>query len=99
MMMTTALILYFFTFLVALSVLTLLASFSFIENIFFRVITGGSVGTLTSSYLIGVTPTLSFFESCINGNFNFGGYFCIIMLIIMLGTWAFNLFRGQGLVQ
>ena len=99
MLLSVSIFLYFFTFLVALSTLTLLSSLSFMENIFFRSIAGGSVGGLTASYMKGVTPTLSFIESSVNGNFGFGGYFMLIMLIVMLGTWSFNLFKGRGLVQ
>ena len=99
MLLSVSIILYFFTFLVALATLTLLSSLSFMENIFFRSIAGGSVGGLTASYMKGVTPTLSFIESSVNGDFGFGGYFMLAMLIIMLGTWSFNLYQGRGLVQ
>ena len=99
MLLSVSIILYAFTFLVALATLTLLSSLSFMENIFFRSIAGGSVGGLTASYMKGVTPTLSFIESSVNGDFGFGGYFMLSMLVIMLGTWAFNLYSGKGLVQ
>ena len=99
MLLSVSIILYGFTFLVALATLTLLSSLSFMENIFFRSIAGGLVGGLTASYMKGVTPTLSFLEASVNGDFGFGGYFMLSMLVIMLGTWAFNLYSGKGLVQ
>jgi hypothetical protein len=82
-----------------MATLTLLSYFGFLENLFFRSIAGGSVGGLTASYMKGVTPTLSFIESSINGNFGFGGYFMLSMLTLMLFVWFYNLFRGRGIVQ
>ena len=83
-------IVYGFTFLIAMSILSILASFNAIENVFFRVLAGGTIGTFTSNYLNGLTPFLSFLEACTNGDFELGGYFCIIAFITMLGVWAYN---------
>lgn len=92
------LIVYGFTFLVAMSILSILASLTLLENLFFRVLTGGTIGTITSTYLQGLTPFLSFLEACTNGDFNLGGYFCIIAFITMLGVWAYNLFTTREVI-
>lgn len=95
MQFSILLLVYGFTFLFSLAFLRVLVSFSAIENIFFRVLTGGTVGTFTSSYLIGLTPFLSFLEASITGEFGLGGFFCIAGLFTMLGVWSFNLFTTR----
>jgi hypothetical protein len=92
------LIVYGFTFLIAMSILSILASFSALENLFFRVLAGGTIGTFTSNYLNGLTPFLSFLEACTNGDFSLGGYFCIVSFLTMLGVWAFNLFTTKEVI-
>ena len=89
------LIIYGFTFLISMVILRALVALTFFENIFFRVLTGGTVGTFTSTFLLGITPFLSFLEACTNGDFSLGGYFCVIGLMVMLGVWAYNLFTTR----
>ena len=97
---SVVLIVYGFTFLFSMAFLKLLVSFTAIENIFFRVLGGGTVGSITSSYLNGITPFLSFLEACSNGDFSLGGYFCLIGFFVMLGVWAYNLFTTkEAIVQ
>jgi hypothetical protein len=81
-----------------MATLQLLQNIEFFESLFFRSLTGGSVGALTSSYLEGVSPFLSFLEACTNGDFELGGYFCIIGFIVMLFVWAYNLFTTRSVV-
>jgi hypothetical protein len=81
-----------------LTVLTLVSKVSFMESLFFRVLTGGSVGAFTSEWLTGLTPTLSFYEATLNGDFGFGGYACFISTLILLGVWIYNLFTYRGKV-
>lgn len=88
----------FISFGSALTVLTILSKIDFMENLFFRVITGGTVGTLTSSYLTGVTPTLSFYETALNGDFGIGGYAAVITTGILIGVWIYNIFTYRGQV-
>lgn len=99
----TAVITIFLTitaFLSALSVLTLASKVSWMENLFFRVLAGGTIGGISSKYLTGVTPTLSFTEAALNGDFGYGGYAFIITNGILIGVWSYNLaaYRGQVIV-
>lgn len=80
----------------ALTVLTLLSKVSAIEGLFFRTLTGGSVGGFTNYYLTGVTPALSFYEACLNGDFEIGGYVVIISTFILIGVWFYNLLQYNG---
>ena len=93
-----SLIIYGFAFLAGLTLLTVLSTFSFIENRFFRVLAGGSTGSLSASYLTGVKPMLSFLEASINGDFGLGGYAMLISAIMMLFIWGYNLIKFQGVV-
>lgn len=100
MSLTVNLLIFGFAFLSALTVLTIFSSFSFIENTFFRTLAGGTTGTISASYLGGITPTLSFLEASANGDFGLGGYFMLISLFIMLGVWGSNLFQTkEGIVR
>jgi hypothetical protein len=93
---TVLIILYAFVVVFCVTVLTFLSSFKTFENVFFRVLTGGTVGGFTSSYLTGVNPSLSFFEKCLNGDFGIGGYACIISTAILMFTWTYNILQYKG---
>ena len=80
----------------ALTVLTLISNVEFMENLFFRVIAGGSVGGLSQEYLTGITPTLSFYEVCLNGDFGFGGYAAVITTGLLIAVWIYNIFTYRG---
>jgi hypothetical protein len=95
---TILIILYGFVVVFCVTVLTLLASFKTFENVFFRVLTGGTIGGLSSSYLTGVNPTLSFLEKCLNGDFGLGGYAALISTTILMGVWTYNIVQYRGVL-
>lgn len=82
----------------ALTILTLISNIEFMENLFFRVIAGGSVGGLSQEYLSGVTPTLSFYETCLNGDFGFGGYAAVVTTGLLMIVWIYNIFNYRQVV-
>ena len=65
---------YLLTGAVSLLGLTLLSQFKMANNLWFRVISGGTFGGFSSWYLQGWTPSLSYLEACINGELGLGGY-------------------------
>jgi hypothetical protein len=84
---------------VSLLGLTLLAQFDATNRLFFKVITGGSFGAISSWWIQGWTPALSYLEACLNGDLGIGGYGALVSLNILAGVWIFNLFRtGRVLV-
>lgn len=100
MSLTVNLLIFGFAFLSAMTILTILSSFKLIENLFFRTLAGGTTGTLSASYLSGITPTLSFLEASANGDFGLGGYFMLVGLFVMLAVWGSNLFQTkEGIVR
>lgn len=80
----------------ALTVLTVLSNIDFMENLFFRVITGGTVGTLSNEWLSGLTPTLSFYEAALNGDFDWGGYAACVSTFVLMTIWIYNIFTYKG---
>ncbi len=100
MSLTINLLIFGFSFLSAATVLTIFSSFTFLENLFFRTLAGGTTGSISATYLSGITPTLSFIEASANGQMGIGGYFMLISLFLMLGVWASNLFQTkEGIVR
>lgn len=97
-MIAISLIIYGFAFLSALTLLTVMSSISVIQNRFFRVIAGGSTGSLSASYLTGVKPMLSFLEASVNGDFGISGYAMLASAILMLFIWGYNLIKFNGVV-
>ena len=99
MLFSTTLLIYAFTFLTSLSVLTAMSSVGILENIFFRTISGGVVGGFTAYYMKGVNPFISFIQSSAEGDFGLSGIFMLCMLLLMLVVWSYNLFTGKELVR
>ena len=87
--------LYLLTFAVGLLGLTLLAQFDATNRLFFRVLTGGSFGAITSWWLQGFTPALSYLEACLNGDLGIGGYLALVSLNVLAGVWIFNLVQTR----
>ena len=78
---------------VSLLGLALLAQLDLANRLFFRVLTGGTFGAVSSFLLQGWTPVLSYLEACLNGDLGLGGYLALISLNVLAGVWIFNLFR------
>ena len=98
-MIATYVTIYLLVAAVSLLGLSLLAQVGLANNLFFRVLTGGSFGAVSSWYLQGWTPTLSYLEACLNGSFGIGGFACIISLNILAAVWIYNLSKtGKYLV-
>ena len=95
---SVAILFYGLSFVVALTVLTLLSTFGLMQRLFFRVLVGGSAGTLTANWLQGVTPILSFIESATNGDMGLGGYVALLSIAGLIGTWTYNLLNHQGVL-
>ena len=74
--------------------LTLLANTG-LNTLFFRVLTGGTFGAVSSWYLQGWTPALSYLEACVNGDLGLGGYAALVSINILAGVWLFNLYQTQ----
>ena len=84
---------------VSLLGLSLLAQFDAANRLFFRVLTGGTFGAVSSFWIQGWTPALSYLEACLNGDLGLGGYAALVSLNVLAGVWIFNLFRtGRVLV-
>ena len=84
---------------VSLLGLSLLAQFDAANRLFFRVLTGGTFGAVSSWWIQGWTPALSYLEACLNGQLGIGGYAALASLNILAGVWIFNLFKtGRVLV-
>jgi|TARA_X000000368_G_scaffold415494_1_gene407353 hypothetical protein len=82
---------YLLTGAVSLLGLTLLSQFKMANNLWFRVISGGTFGGFSSWYLQGWTPSLSYLEACINGELGLGGYAFLLSINILSGVWIWNL--------
>ena len=84
---------------VSLLGLALLAQFDTTNRLFFKVLVGGSFGSISSWWIQGWTPALSYLEACLNGALGIGGYAALVSLNVLAGVWIFNLFRtGRVLV-
>ena len=84
---------------VSLLGLALLAQFDATNRLFFKVLVGGSFGGISSWWIQGWTPALSYLEACLNGALGIGGYAALVSLNVLAGVWIFNLFRtGRVLV-
>lgn len=93
-----ALILYGFSAIAGMVVLTLTAQLEAMQSLFFRVLSGGSAGGLTGWYLTGVSPMLSFLEYSVNGKLGAGGYLFVLSLLTVLAVWAWNLINYRGVI-
>lgn len=80
---------------VSLLGLSLLAQFSTTNSLFFRVLTGGSFGAISSWWLQGWTPALSYLEACLNGRLGLGGYAALISLNVLAAVWIYNLVQTR----
>lgn len=91
---------YAFSFVFALMVLTLVAQVGFMHKLFFRVLAGGSAGGLSTWYFLGIQPTISYLEFCLNGKLGPGGYFFLSSLVILVGVWGYNLNKtGRSILR
>lgn len=93
-----ALLLYGFSFVAGLVVLTLVAQIELFQSVFFRVLAGGSAGSLSAWYLVGVAPFISFTEYALNGKLGVGGYVFVLSLAVLLGVWTWNLMNHDGVI-
>jgi len=80
---------------VSLLGLSLLAQFSSTNSLFFRVLTGGSFGAVSSWWLQGWTPALSYLEACLNGRLGIGGYVALISINVLAAVWIYNLVQTR----
>ena len=85
------LLVYSFSFVFGMMVLTLIAQVGFMQKLFFRVLAGGSAGGLSTWYFLGIAPTITYLEYCLNGKLGVGGYFFLSSLVILVSVWGYNL--------
>jgi hypothetical protein len=93
--LTVYLTVYLLVVAVSLLGLSLLAQFTTTNNLFFRVMTGGSFGAVSSWWLQGWTPALSYLEACLNGRLGIGGYLALVSLNVLAAVWIFNLVKTR----
>ena len=93
-----ALILYGFSAIAGMVVLTLAAQIEVMQSLFFRVLSGGTAGGLTGWYLTGVSPVLSFLEYAVNGKIGVGGYVFVLSILTVLAVWGWNLIQYRGVI-
>lgn len=93
-----AILLYGFSFIAGLVVLSLAGQVKMFQSLFFRVLAGGSAGGLTSWYLVGISPFLSWLEYSVNGKLGVGGYVFALSLGVLISVWSWNLINHQGAI-
>ncbi len=98
MLFQTALLLYALSALSGLLVITFLARFEPMANMWVRTLTGATAGVSSAWWAQGYSPFVSYFEAALTGQLGLGGFFFVASFVGLLCVWSFNLFRHNGVL-